>query len=269
MASTVFKMLIGQLSNTKENSMSYVLITGASSGIGKALANKFASEGHDIIITARRINVLEAMKTDIEAEHNVDVVTIESDLSVEENAYKLYEQIKAYDVLTMINNAGFGNMNNVADVDISRMVGMINLNVTVLTILSTLFTKDNQDKEAQLINVASVGGYMTMAGGATYVATKFFVSAFTESLALELRLAGSPMQAKVLAPGPVSTEFLEVANTDAKNALDESAFGKLHTPKEMADFTYQLYQSTDVVGIVDMATMTFTTKGAIHPAFGA
>ncbi len=247
--------------------MSYTLITGASSGIGKAMAYKFAAEEHNLIITARRLEALKEIKKDIEAKDEVKVEVIDCDLSVEENAYKLYEKVKGFELNALINNAGYGNFNFLWDVDLPHMTKMIDLNVKSLSILSTLFTKDYKDKEAQLINVSSIGGYYSMATAATYVATKFYVAAYTESLAQELKANNLPMKAKVLAPGPVETEFVDVANQTAANKIDPSTFGTFHTAEQMADFTYQLYKSDDVVGIVNFADMTFTTRGAIHPAF--
>lgn len=249
--------------------MKYTLITGASSGIGKAMAYKFASEGHNLVIVARRLEVLNELKKDIEAKHKVKVEVIDCDLSVEENAYKLYNQIKDLELNVMVNNAGYGNFNFVWDIDLPHMTKMMDLNVKSLSILSSLFTKDYKDKDAQLINVSSIGGYYTMATAATYVATKFYVSAFTEALAAELKMNNLPMKAKVLAPGPVETEFIDVANKTAANEIDPSMFGTFHTAEQMADFTYQLYKSDDVVGIVNYPEMTFTTQNAIHPAFGA
>lgn len=248
--------------------MSYVAITGASAGIGKAIAYKFAAKGDDLIITARRADVLEEMKRDIEAKYGVNVKPIESDLSVGENAYKLYDELEGLEVKALINNAGFGNFNNLWEVDIPHMVKMIELNVKSLSILSMLYTRDYKDKEAQLINVASVGGYLTMPSTATYIATKFYVTAYTETIAMELKVANSPMKAKLLAPGPVETEFVDVANQTAKSEIDLSAFPmEFHTADQMADFTYQLYESDDVVGIVNMADMTFGTRDVIHPVF--
>lgn len=248
--------------------MKYTLITGASSGIGKAMAYKFASVGHNLVIVARRLNALNDLKEDIEAKHKVKVEVIDCDLSVEKNVYKLYEQLKRFELNVMINNAGYGNFNFVWDVDLPHMTKMMDLNVKTLSILSSLFVKDYKNRDAQLINVSSIGGYYTLATAAIYVATKFYVSAFTESLAQELKMNNLPMKAKVLAPGPVETEFVDVANKTAVNEIDPSMFGTFHTAEQMADFTYQLYKSDDVVGIVNYPDMTFTTQNAIHPVFG-
>ena len=84
--------------------MSYTLITGASSGIGKAMAYKFAAEAHNLIITARRLEALEEIKKDIEAKNEVKVEVIDCDLSVEENAYKLYEKVKGFELNALIFN---------------------------------------------------------------------------------------------------------------------------------------------------------------------
>ena len=246
--------------------MNYTLITGASSGIGKSLAYKFASKGHNLIIVARRHDILLDMKKEIEEKHSNKVETIECDLSKDENAHALYDQVKDFEITTWINNAGFGNFNTTWDVDTDHMDNMIGLNIQSLWTLSTLYTKDYQDKEAQLINVSSIGGYNTFPMAATYIATKFFVSAFTESLASELKMFQKPLQAKVLAPGPVTTEFNDVSNVTAKNALDVESLGiPFMTADKMADCAYELYESDDVVGIVNPEDLSFKTCGPIFP----
>lgn len=249
--------------------MNYTLITGASSGIGKSLAYKFASQGHNLILVARRINILLEMKKEIEEKYGNKVEAIECDLSQGENAHALYQQVSDFEINTWINNAGFGNLNNLWDIDTAHMNSMIGLNIESLWILSTLYTKDYQDKDAQLINVSSVAGYETMPTAATYVGTKFFVSGFTESLASELKLSGKKMKAKILAPGPVATEFINVANVTAKNKFNDSDYDgfKFMTSEQMAEHAFQLYESDEMVGIVDAKDLSFKTSGPIFPMF--
>lgn len=134
---------------------------------------------------------------------------------------------------------------------------MIDLNVTALAILSSLFTRDYKRKQTQLINISSVGGYFLAPGVVPYCATKFFVSAFTEGLSHELAQdKEAKMQAKVLAPAATRTEFGPVATDDAGYDYD-AAFARYHSSEEMAEFLLTLYDSDACIGEVDLASFEF------------
>jgi short-subunit dehydrogenase len=91
--------------------MKYTLITGASSGIGKALAEKFAKEGHNLIIAARRTNLLNEIKNQLESKYKIDVIVFTTDLSNSDQIKKFYQDVKKYQLEIFINNAGFGDQN--------------------------------------------------------------------------------------------------------------------------------------------------------------
>lgn len=113
---------------------------------------------------------------------------------------------------------------------------------------------------AQLINVASCGGYIIVPNAVTYCATKFYVSTFTEGLAMELKEPGAKMRAKVLAPAAAKTEFGKVANDVDKYDYDK-LFGFYHTSRQMADFLIKLYESHQVIGAVNRETFKFQVSG--------
>lgn len=245
----------------------YTVITGASSGIGKAMAYTFAEKGHNLIIVARRKQLLDEIKRDIKGKHAVEVIVNEKDLSVEDNVRAFYGEIKASNVTLLINNAGFGDMNYVWDIDEKKVTQMIDLNIKALTLLSVWYTRDNKDKNVQLINVASVVGYNVFSMGTPYSATKFYVASFTEGLADNLCKAGAKMKAKILAPGPVATEFMEVARQGSKMQGGSPGQMKFHSAEEMAGFAYRLYESDKVLGIVNVAKMEFELKDPAYPVF--
>ncbi|WP_040950984.1 SDR family NAD(P)-dependent oxidoreductase [Gorillibacterium massiliense] len=244
--------------------MKYTVVTGASSGIGYETALAFAARGKNLIVAARREDQLEELKSEIARIYpDVDVVIRATDLSVPENAYKLYEGLQGFQIETWINNAGFGNFASVGQQDLNKISAMLHLNIESLTILSSLFVRDYSNVEGtQLINVSSGGGYTIVGNAITYCATKFYVSAFTEGLSHELNSQGALMQAKVLAPAATETEF-------AKRSFDVSEFEylgtvpKFHTAKEMAGFMLDLYDNDRVVGIVNGLTYEFELRDTI------
>lgn len=246
--------------------MKYTVITGASSGIGYATALAFAERGKNLILAARREEKLEELKGEIKKlDENIEVVVKKVDLSISEEVHTFYESLKIYDLETWINCAGFGNFSSVKEQNLNKVESMLHLNVEAVTILSSLFVKDYESVEGtRLINVSSAGGYIMISDFVTYSATKFYVSAFTEGIAQELKSKGSKMQVKVLAPAVTESEF-EQHSLDIDEFQYEGQFPKFHTSKEMAGFMLELYDSSKIVGIVDESTYKFLLKDPIFP----
>lgn len=249
--------------------MSYTVITGASSGIGYEAALAFAARGENLILAARRLDKLQELKKKIHDQYpDIKVVIQSVDLTNIEQVYSFYESLSDYELDTFINNAGFGHFGSIGEQDLSKIGDMLRLNIEALTILSTLFVRDYEQVEgAQLINISSRAGYTVVGNAVTYSATKFYVSAFTEGLALELKGKGAKLQAKVLAPSATESEF-------AKRSLDvdefeyEGNFKKYHTSKEMAACMLELYDSEKTIGIVDGKTFEFELKDPIFSHAG-
>lgn len=143
-------------------SKNYVCITGASSGIGLETAKAFASLENNLILVARRQERLEKLKEELLLSFpKLDIVVKSIDLSISENAFKLYQELKSYQILTWINNAGFGNYDSVDHQNLDKITKMLHLNIESLTILSSLYVRDYKNVEGtQLINLSSRGGYM-------------------------------------------------------------------------------------------------------------
>lgn len=242
----------------------YTCITGASSGIGEAAARAFAKRGHHLILTARRKERLESLRTELlSAFPQLDIVLRTADLEDRQQVYDLYDSLKSYHINSWINNAGFGNYAPVAQQDLTKISRMVSLNIEALTILSSLYVRDYQNsKKAQLINLSSRGGYMMVPNAVTYCATKYYVSAFTEGLALELKRQKAELQAKVLAPAATKTEFGPLATEDQHYNYDQ-AFAQYHTSQQMADFLLELYDSDQTVGLVDVSDFSFHLSGPL------
>ncbi|CVN38353.1 short chain dehydrogenase [Streptococcus pneumoniae] len=249
--------------------MGYTVITGASSGIGYETALAFAARGKNLILAARRLDKLQELKEKIlETYPDIQVKIQSVDLTDREQVYSFYESLAGDELDTFINNAGFGHFGSIGEQDVKKIGDMLHLNIEALTILSTLFVLDYEQKEGtQLINISSRAGYTVVGNAVTYSATKFYVSAFTEGLALELKEKGGKLQAKVLAPAATESEF-------AKRSLDvdqfeyEGTIMKYHTSKEMAACLLELYDSSKTVGIVDGKTFDFELKDPIFSHAG-
>lgn len=165
----------------------------------------------------------------------------------------------------LINNAGFGNFASVGEQNLGKIETMLHLNIEALTVLSSLYVRDYAEVAGtQLINVSSGGGYVIVADAVTYCATKFYVSAFTEGLAQELKGKGAALQAKVLAPAATETEFAK-RSLDADEFQYEGAIPKYHTAREVAGFMLDLYDSQQGVGIVDGTTYEFQLRDPLYP----
>ncbi|RLQ96664.1 SDR family NAD(P)-dependent oxidoreductase [Falsibacillus albus] len=246
--------------------MKYTVITGASSGIGYETALAFAARGKNLIIAARREEKLEELKAKIaELNADLDIIVRTVDLSNMDQVHQFYDDLKEYDIETWINNAGFGNFDPVGEQNLNKIQTMLHLNIEALTVLSSLYVRDYAQVEGtQLVNVSSGGGYTIVANAVTYCATKFYVSAFTEGLANELKAQGAKMQAKVLAPAATETEFAE-RSMDLDEFKYEGTIPQYHTAKEMAGFMLDLYDSDKVVGIVDGYSYEFSLKDPIYP----
>lgn len=248
--------------------MKYLLITGASSGIGYEMAKVFAKNGHNLLLVARRRNLLEKLKEEIVSNYPVEVEIFPFDLAIPNAGEILYEKLAGYTIEIMINNAGFGDSNNVWDVDLEKMNDMMHVNVNALAQLSLNYVKDYHDKEATLINVSSIGGYHTVPTVTSYCASKFYVSALTEGIARELQLNGKPMRAKVLAPGNTASEFFDNAyDIEDLHEKETLKSNQVFTPATVvAEHAYTLFQSDKVVGYVE-ANGSLSLKDPIFPHF--
>lgn len=196
------------------------LITGASSGIGRDMALYLSSLGYELVIVARRENLLKELAKEITTKVEIEV----ADISVEENCNKIFEKHKDIDLL--VNNAGFGKFGKFTDVNVYDEINMINTNVVGLHVLTKLYLKEMKRKnKGHILNVASIAGLMP--GGplmATYYATKSYVVSLTRGIAEELKMENSNVKICALCPGPVNTEFNKVAKVQFSINGRESSF---------------------------------------------
>jgi len=192
-----------------------VLITGASSGFGRTFAQRFAKQGADLVLVARRRDRLETLARDLHAAFGTTTTVIARDLSLPGAAQALVNDLgeRGLVIDALINSAGFGTAGPFADEQVGRVTDEIQLNVVALTQLSLLLLPDLLRSAAGLLlNVSSTAAYQPLPNIAVYAATKAYVTALTEAIWQESR--GTSLQVLALAPGPTETEFFAAAGSD-------------------------------------------------------
>jgi short-subunit dehydrogenase len=184
------------------------LITGASAGIGAALANVFAGQGHTLVLVARRAPLLNELADTIEARGHARPHIIAMDLGQPDAAARIEDDLRDHGLEPqfLVNNAGFGLLGLAANLDRAQQLAMIDLNVRMLTELSLRFAASLVRHKGGILNVASVASFMPGPGMAVYHATKAYVLSFSEALHRELGSQG--VRVTALCPGPVETEFM-------------------------------------------------------------
>ena len=188
------------------------LITGASSGIGKELARIHAQNNGDLILVARRLNLLESLKEELEKKYSIQVLIVEFDLTDKNAGSNLVELIKQKNITVnyLFNNAGFGGYGDFVERELTQDLEMIQLNVTALVELSHgIANQMIENGGGKILNTASTAGFLPGPLQATYFATKAFVVSFSQALNQELRT--KKVSVTALCPGPVQTEFISVA----------------------------------------------------------
>lgn len=188
------------------------LVTGASSGIGVAIARELAAKGHALILVARREERLRSLATELADQHGVSTEVIACDLSDPAERDRLVEQVNRGGrvVEVLVNNAGFGSRGRFVSNDPDRMVGMVRLNVEAVVELTSRFLGGMVERgRGSIINISSTSAFQPLPGAAVYAASKSFVLSFSEAIRTELR--GTGVGVTAVCPGPVKTEFTDAA----------------------------------------------------------
>ncbi len=217
------------------------LITGASSGIGKALADNFAAAGYDVILSARSVAKMEAHAADLEKRFGMVAHVIAADLESSTGATDLHAEIKRRGLIltALVNNAGYGTFGEFEDATLDSQLGMMQLNMLSLVTLAKLFLPDLLATRGKMLNVASTAAFQPGPYMAVYYATKSFVLSFSEALAAELAHTKSGVTITALCPGPTISGFQDKAD------MHHSAMVKgkrLPTSEEVARQGFRAFQ---------------------------
>lgn len=212
------------------------LITGASSGIGREIAKYLASMGYDLIVVARNTEKLNRLRDELS---NVSVRVITIDLCREQDSFDLYEHLKDEQIDFLVNNAGFGVYGKFTEVPLENEIGLIHTNIVAVHVLTKLFLQDMVKRNSGcILNVGSAAGFLAGPTFSSYYASKNYVVRLTQAIYEELRRDNINVKVSALCPGPVQTNFNNVANVKfcirgltpeyvAKYAVEKTLKGKM------------------------------------------
>ena len=225
----------------------YILITGATSGIGFELAKLFAKDNYNLVIVARDEQKLTESATELK-NLGVDVIALSKDLFLRESPFEIYEEIKTRGIIIemLINDAGQGAYGEFVDIDLNRELDIIQLNISAVVVLTKLFLKDMVSRNAgRILNVASIAGKVPGPYQAVYHGTKAFIHSFTEAIRSEVKASGSAVTITSLLPGATDTDFFNKADMEQSKVVQE---GKLGDPETVARDGYEaLLEGKDMV----------------------
>ena len=226
------------------------LITGASSGIGKAITYALAEFGVHLIITGRRVEILEKMARDIEEKFAVAVVEVSMDIRKRDDTIsKLDELIKKYEIDILINNAGLAlGLESIDEGDIDKWEQMIDTNIKGLLYVSKVVSAQMRSRNSgDIINIGSIAGEVAYSGGNVYCATKAAVHMLSE--AMNSDFYGTNIRVGTIAPGAVDTEFSDI---------------RFDGDKDKRDAVYQGYEPLNAEDIAEIAIFMLNSKKHIN-----
>ena len=227
-----------------------VLVTGASSGIGKSFAEEYAKKGFDVVLVARSEDKLMAISKELENKYNIETYIILADLSKEYEAKKIHSIVKekklSIDIL--VNNAGYASNGILTHVELPKHHEQIMVNSVAVVDMCYLFIEEMvRNNAGTIINVASTSAFHPIPYMSIYAATKAFVLSFTEALSIEYKNKGIKIIA--ICPGATDTNFF---------ANGGVSFGSKRTPKDVVNTTFKGI-NRGRISIIDGTNNIFTS----------
>jgi len=243
--------------------MGYVLVTGATGGIGSELCDVCAAHGHDLVLVARNEQQLDELAQRLRSTYGIQAEPLPADLTQDGAADALFRATQDANIVVdvLVNCAGFGDQGAFLDADWQRQENMIRLNVLALMRLSYLFGNSMRLHGAgRILNVSSVAAFSAGPYMSTYFATKAFVLSHSLALGEELRKSGVTVTA--LCPGVTGTGFWNVAHMDA-NAL--FALMGMRSPRSVAELGYKAMMSGRPLALHSAGTHAANVASRLAP----
>jgi short-subunit dehydrogenase len=238
------------------------LVTGASGGIGKDLTALLAADGHDVVLVARRKELLEEQARTLTQKHGVAAHVCAVDLSLADAPERIFKFTKQAGLFidVLVNNAGFGAYGPFAETPLVDDEAMLTVNVMALTALTKLYLPQMLErKRGKILQVASTAAFQPGPRMATYYASKSYVLSFSEALAEELRDTG--VSVTVLCPGPTTTSFHDRAGYHAPKFAESSMMASA----EVALVGYRALQEGHVVAIPGAQNQALAFVSKVSP----
>lgn len=242
--------------------MATVLITGASSGIGKDLAEIFASKKNDLILVARSKETLDKMAVDFEQRYGIKANVFDIDLSQPGSAIQLYDGVKDINVNIdiLVNNAGVGMYGDATDMEVEKVSGMITLNIASLTELTLLFAHDMKEvRHGKILNISSTAAFQPTPYLAAYGASKAYVLLLSEALYIELKKYG--VSVVTVCPGPAETGFAKGANMETSKMFKAGVMSS----KEVARLAYQALMKNKMTTVLGLKNKLLAMSARFAP----
>lgn len=240
----------------------YAVITGATSGLGRAYAKWFGGKGYDLIITGRRKDIIEKRAEEIREAYGCSVEVVLTDLAEEQGTANLLARMDGKPVDVLVNNAGFGLGLEFADSDIKDIRRLIFLQTSAIAELTHYVLRDMKKKHhGTIINISSDGAFAPLPKNVTYAASKRFLVTFTEGLHMEL--AGTGVRVQVVCPGFIDSDFHEGAgmHVDKKK---KGMFAFRH-PETVVAGAMKDYEKGKVVSVPDLAGKLIKVLAGLLP----
>jgi short-subunit dehydrogenase len=251
------------MTRSEKRSGQTALITGGSGGIGLELAKVFAAHGHDLLLTARHRDALEAAAGTIEGRYGVKVTVIAEDLTDPGAPQRLFDAATAENITIdfLVNNAGFGLGGEFIDTDIERELEMVQVNIAALMQLTKLFLPGMmRRKSGRILNLASTAAFLPGPLMSVYYASKAFVLSFSQALAEELRESG--VSVTCLCPGATATKFAETAGVGDSKLF--AAIGGT-TPEQVAQHGFDALMRGERVAVVGLKNKIMVQAERLAP----
>jgi short-subunit dehydrogenase len=226
------------MNSTQSNRQETTLITGASSGIGLALAREFAKHGHPLVIVAPVRSELEDVAARLSREFGVSVHPIAKDLSEENAAAEIFDDLinSGISIDILANNAGLGQRGRFWETALDRDIEILRVNIEAAVRLTKRFLPPMVERRrGRILNTASIAGFQPGPLLAVYHASKAFVLSWSEALATELKDANTGVTLTTLCPGPVDTDFFPKADMTETKVFQK---GNVMGPQEVAEAAY-------------------------------
>ncbi len=202
----------------------YVLITGASSGIGMELAKLYAKAKYDLVLVARNKDRLDHLASELKSE-NIDVIVKPFDLSDLAQCDLLFDEIKSLDINIFINNAGYGNLGFFNETQEDLELNMLDLNIRAVQVLTKRYIQHYST--GTVVNISSMAAFLPTPTFATYAATKSYVYNMSRAVNYELKRQKSNLRVLTVAPGPVKTNFNQRAKASINRGMDQVKCARL------------------------------------------